>query len=225
MTDEPSFRFPISAKPQGEEVSAEEAERRLLARLQQKECELDEAIFELAWFYSTCGRQEVSFGYVQRLLSQTTDPEKLARCYLTLGQLMEQIDDYQAAISYYRQAFELEPVSSTTWYFINNNLGYCLNVGGAYKAAEPYLRAAIQIDPDRYNAYKNLGISLQGQGDCVGAARAYVKATQADASDGRALRLLEILIQTHPEIADSILDIDEQLARCRQAVKLATQFR
>ena len=224
MADELTFRFPIPKAEMDEPLSFEEAERRLLADLHEKEAGLENAIFKLVRFYSASGRQDLCFDYAQRLLSSTDDPEKLALYYLTLGQLMEQIQDYQAAIIYYRRAFEMEPATKSVWYLVNNNLGYCLNIGGAYEEAEPYLRAAIRVDPDRHNAYKNLGISLQGQGDYVGAAQAYFKATLTNSADSRALRLLEVMLRMHPEITECIPDIHKQIAQCWQAVQFAAQL-
>ena len=57
--------------------------------------------------------------------------------------------------------------------------------------AEPRCRAAIRIDPQRYNAHKNLGLSLEGLGRYAEAAQAFVEAVRAEASDPRALKHLE----------------------------------
>ena len=47
-----------------------------------------------------------------------------------------------------------------------------------------------EIDPSRPNAHKNLGISLAGQSQYREAAQCFVTATQVNAADPRALRLL-----------------------------------
>ena len=48
--------------------------------------------------------------YIERLNACTTEPEKKAFCYLSMGQLLEQNRDFDAAISAYSQAYLLEPV-------------------------------------------------------------------------------------------------------------------
>lgn len=221
MNGEFTFRFSLPDVPDGKPVSAEEAEQILLAQL--KERGTEEAVWNLARFYSVTGRQQIAMGYVQQLLNATADPEKKAGCLLAMGRLMEQIKDYDAAIRFYMQAFAMEPVDNDTWYFINNNLGYCLNHFGRHAEAERYCQAAIGINPKRHNAYKNLGISLQGQNCFSQAARCYVAAVQANASDPRALQHLEQLFAAHPEIGLDVPNIQEQIQACRAAVEMPAQ--
>jgi tetratricopeptide (TPR) repeat protein len=113
-------------------------------------------------------------------------------------------------------------VHTHTWYFINNNLGYSLNMLGKFDEGEPFCRAAICIDAQRPNAFKNLGIACRGQGRYIEAADCFVKATQVDASDSRSLKLLEELIEQHPELS---FDFGSQIELCRHAVQLAHQQR
>ena len=138
---------------------------------------------------------------------------------------MEGLENYKAAIYFYSQAFSLEPEDTLTWYLINNNLGYCLNQFGRFAEAEGYCRSAIKIDPERHNAYKNMGVSLAGQGQCAEAARNYIKAIRANAADPRALKLLEQLFAEHPEIAGEVPDIDAQIQKCQEAVWAVAEYR
>jgi tetratricopeptide (TPR) repeat protein len=222
--DNLSFRIPIPQEPKGELISAQEAEKLLLAKLKKCEQELENAIWDLAILYSRTGRQDVAMQYINRLMASADDPERKALYFLKMGQFMEQIHNYEAAIAFYTQAFSLEPVNSETWYFINSNLGYCLNHFGRHKEAEPYCRAAIRIDPRKQNAYKNLGISLEGQGKYTEAAESYIKAVQANAGDPRALSHLEELVVNHGEMLSDIPDIQAQIEKCREAVDLARKI-
>jgi tetratricopeptide (TPR) repeat protein len=230
MADKPSdpddkftFHIPPGKKP--DQAMIDKAESDLLAR--QRECyaELEKVQWQLAYFYSYTGRPQLALGYVERLASITEEPEKKALLYLTMGQLMEQSDDCEAAILFYTQAFSLEPAHSDVWYLINNNLGFCLNTQGDYAAAEPYCRAAIKIDPVRHNAHKNLGLSLAGQGRYAEAVRSLITAVKRNPSDPRALVHLEELTAQHPEVFQAIEDLPEQIRKCREAVKLATLAR
>ncbi len=224
MSQEWPYRFNFSIPPKGKEISVEEAERMLLKKLEDCENEPENALWDLVVFYSVTDRQMMAFSYVERLLAMTDDLEKKAVYYLTLGQLMEQTQDYESAISFYTRAFSLEPVISNTWYLINNNLGYCLNHFGRYQQAEPYCRAAIKIDPLRHNAYKNLGISLEGQGQFTEAARCFIQAVKANAADPRACHHLEDLITKHPEISEEMPDISEQVDGCQKAVQMVMEI-
>ena len=136
-----------------------------------------------------------------------------------MGQVMEQMADYPDAITCYSQAFSLEPTDTETWYFINNNLGFCLNTLGRYEEGEVYCRNALSVDPGRSNAHKNLGISREGQGDYVEAADAYMAAIRVDACDPRALQHLEELYHRCPESILQIPDFEAKLAKCREAVR------
>lgn len=223
MADNFTFRFTLPQPDRGKPLSREQAERLLLEYLRTAGTRREDALWEMARFYSTMGPPEKALPYLRELGSLTNDPERLAACYLAMGQLMEKMKDYLLAARFYRQAFTLEPTDSQNWYFINNNLGFCLNTLGEFGEAEAYCRAATEIDPDRPNAYKNLGLSLQGQGRYAEAVAAFVQAVQANASDARALRHLEALAAEHPEIIAAFDDFDGLLQSCRDAVTVAEE--
>jgi len=225
VSNEECFSFAIPSQPQGKRISAQEAERLLLERLKSRESDFLNALWDLAYLYGTAGRQRQAQAYLERYIANTDDPEKRAGCYLRLGQLMEQIRDYESATSFYSRAFVLEPESTRTWYLIHNNLGFCFNHFGRYSEAEGYCRSAIKIDPSRHNAYKNLGVSLAGQGDFANAAENLIRATKANASDGRALKLLEQLLVEHPEVRAEMPDIEERIQACRAAVTAVVEIR
>jgi tetratricopeptide (TPR) repeat protein len=141
---------------------------------------------------------------------------KGARCVLALGQTKEQAGDYPSAIRFYREAFAMEPASNDVWYFINNNLGYSYNQVGQHAEAERLCRAAIVMNPDRLNAYKNLGIALKGLGQHWEAAMCLVTATQENASDPRATEHLRRLLEIHPELN---LEFGGHLALCQRTIR------
>lgn len=155
----------------------------------------------------------------KKIAESTDDPERQAFCYLGLGQLAEQAHQYDAALDYYAKGLALSPTTKEVAYLLHNNTGYCLNLKGRHAEAERYCRLAIEIDSGRANAFKNLGISLAGQNDLVGAAWAYVEATRADSRDPRALHLLERLLEDHPELASQFPGIQTELKGYRKAVE------
>lgn len=216
------FKFSLPQPSEGHLValSHQEAEELLLRNLRQAGDDPRDALWQLAIFYSQACRHDLALDYLRRVMDLQPDIEHKAACVLGMGQIMEQAGDYESAVRYYREAFALEPVNTRTWYFIHNNLGFSLNTLGRFAEGERYCRAAIGIDPQRPNAFKNLGIALQGQHRPADAARCFVQATRADAADARSLKLLETMLAQHPD-----LGFEMELAACRNAVRTAAERR
>lgn len=183
------------------------------------------ALHKAVNLYSEYRQFRTAQAYLEHLQLVDDSPESQALILLTLGQFSESCKDYPLAIDYYRQGLALEPVESEVWYLINNNLGFSLNAIDRFADGEPYCRAAIQINPKRHNAYKNLGISLQGMGQLREAARLYVQAAQMEAQDPRALRLLRALVDEHPELLQQEAGLAESIAACQRAVDAAEEAR
>jgi tetratricopeptide (TPR) repeat protein len=217
-----NFRFELPRPPVGPlvEVSSQEMEKLLLKKLEEAENNPTQPLWQLALFYKQIRQNGKALSRLQELIPLLPDPEERARCVMTMGQTMEQTGNYASAAGYYKQALALEPMNTWTWYFINNNLGFSLNIMERFGEAEPYCRKAIQTDPNRPNAYKNLGLSLSGQGQYREAAQCYVAATQVNAADPRAYHLLMDLLKNHPELD---YDFETAAACCRKAVETAAR--
>jgi len=224
MDEKWSFGMSLPDLPKGRKVTSDEAEVLLQSRMREKRSEFEEAVWQLARFYSSHKQQEVAAKYIGFLMSLTDDPERQASYWLALGQTMEQVGNFEEAASYYRHAFSMEPSESETWYFINNNLGYSLIQLGQFQEAEPYCRAAIRIAPRKQNAYKNLGLTLQGQGKFLEAAEELIRAVRANSTDPRALHYLEALIQQHSELLEEDPEIAELVVKSRDAVSFASRL-
>jgi Flp pilus assembly protein TadD len=224
VDDKWRFDFTVPEPPTGKRVTASEAEVLLQSRLREKREEFENAIWQLARFYSSTRQRDEAARYITFLMWLTDDLERQAAYWLALGQSMERVDDFEEAVSNYRRALSMEPTDADTWYFINNNLGYSLIQLGAYDEAEPFCRSAIQIAPQRHNAYKNLGLALQGQGKFSDAAKSFMRAVQANASDPRALNHLEALVEQHPDLTSLDSELAAFLDRSREAVACATRL-
>ncbi len=216
------FRFALPRPPEGPlvEMSAEEVEKVLLKRLEDEKRQPTDALWELARFYQQRKQIEKGLACLRQALAGMPDAEGKASCVLGMGQMMESAGDYPAAVRYYKEAFALEPVQTDVWYFINNNLGFSLNQLGQFAEGEHYCRKALEVNPNRPNAFKNLGIALEGQGDFRGAAKCFVAATQANAADARAFRLLEEMLKRHPELE---YEFQDALECCRKAIEVVAQ--
>jgi tetratricopeptide (TPR) repeat protein len=193
--------IPTITLKNGDEVSIAEYER-ILGFLKATCADrkvLSENLFGLSDLSGERGLLGICALYTKGALECAEEPEMKARCYLRLGQLKESEEEYGDAMLLYAEAFSLEPGTDNTWYFLHNNLGYCLNRFRMYSEAEYYCRTAIGINPGRFNAYKNLGWALEGQGKYVEAAWMLIHAAQLCPEDPRALHILKDLLETHRE--------------------------
>jgi tetratricopeptide (TPR) repeat protein len=215
------FVFTVRRRPDGV-LDPAEAERMILADLEQGRSTRKQALWNLAVLHDRTDRHDQALDYIKKLALIADGPEEQAASYLALGQLHERVQDYVGAASYYRGALETKPGEKTpTWYWIHNNLGYCLIQIGQFKEAETYLKAALEIDPHRPNAFKNVGLALVGQGEYAKAIEHFVRATQVNASDARSLKHFEEVVEAHPELLVAAPDLQQQLDACRKAVEYA----
>ena len=220
------FNFNLPYLPPGSrKVTAEEAEKYLLEKAAGQEGKaLAGALYQLIYLYRSSGRLMEAMELTRRIEDLAEGPEEKAHCYLTMGQIAEKMDDFAAAVDYYRQAFRLEPVGTELWYFVNNNLGYSLNQLGRFVEAECFCRAAIEINLERYNAYKNLGIALEGQDKPAEAAALYIQAVKLNAGDRRAFIHLLNLLERNPQLLRETPSLVKDLEDCGEAVTLARRM-
>ena len=191
----------------------------ILVKASENRDEITRFLWRLAGECLNSSYYGAAYGYLEKMLSLVDAPSAKAECLLNMGIVMEQSGQYQAALEAYLQAFALPQERNDIWYFLNNNLGYCLNQTGRYQEAEKYCRAAIDIEPRRHNAWKNVGIAFQNQQRYAEAAKCFVHATRLCPTDSRALGHLRDLIGSHREILDEIPDLLVWLHECHEAVQ------
>jgi tetratricopeptide (TPR) repeat protein len=189
------------------------------------EVELEKATYELARFYQKYKRFDKAIKVFQNLSKLSDKKNRLGFYLFSLGQLHENINDFSTAIVYYQKSLNLLPESEQHFrYFIFNNIGYCHNILNDFIKGEDYCRQAIDINSKKCNAYKNLGISLEGQGRYSDAVEMYLEATCTNVTDRRAMDLLMDLIFKHPEIKGEIQDLDQKIENCLKTPPPPTYF-
>jgi tetratricopeptide (TPR) repeat protein len=220
-----SFYIKLPGGPHITSADAMRTERDLLERLRTQGPKA-ETLKPLAVFYSRVGQQETAYRHLQTWMKRARNPEELAECLLMCGQLAEQVDQHRSAMGFYREALELKPLGRQVNYFLNNNLAFCLNEQAEYQQAMQHCRRALDIDPSRANAYKNLGVSQMGLGQYAEAAATWLQALHIDVSDPRPLEMLEKLLIAQRTVVQTLIpDIEDKLAECRRAVAAAKSGR
>lgn len=193
-----------------------------LARLKEHCSDKREIFNQLYQFLVECsnkGDDVSAYTYAEKMLLYAEDAGDKAYCLLCMGQAKERLREYGEALKIYLSAMDLPLARNDDWYFLYNNTGYCLNLFGRYVEATPYCRVAIGINPKRHNAFKNLGVALQGQGEYSKAAVVYIQAIRICPRDGRALNLLEELVSSEGEHIQDIYHLMAELWRCRDLVE------
>jgi tetratricopeptide (TPR) repeat protein len=221
MGEELQFRFTVQGLPEGEALTLLEIEKKLRDKLAAAGGACAQSLWSLAGLYQKTGHLDEATRCMQRVIELADDPEKVGSAYLALGQLEESRGDFAAAVKRYREALALEPCVKHTWYLIHNNLGYSLNQLGAYAEAIPYLQRAVEIDPARANAYKNLGLAHQALGNLERAAELFITATQVNAADSRSLNHLIALIDANPALEVDMPGLRGRVEMCQKAVEVA----
>jgi tetratricopeptide (TPR) repeat protein len=152
-------------------------------------------------FYRGVQKIDAAIEMLNRFIETSQNHEHIAHCHLALGQIATDEQRIDTAMNHFNEALRLQPQKRKVKYVLHNNIGYCLNKLGRYVEGEKHCRLAIEIDWNRASGYRNLGVSLQGQGNVLGSAWALVEATKADVNDGRARTLLDKLIAANPNLA------------------------
>lgn len=179
-----------------------DTEKLLLARLESSTTSEDYFRWMLfvVGFYRGINKIDSAVQLLEAYIRVSKDIEQSAHCYLALGQIATDEIRYQTALSHFLAALDLTPQKRRVVYVLHNNIGYCLNSLGRFVDGEKHCRMAIEIDWTRASGYRNLGVSLNGQKNVVGAAWALVEAVKADETDNRAHALLAELLTLHPTL-------------------------
>ena len=123
---------------------------------------------------------------------------------LLQGRIAEQMCDYNIAIKYYQKALGYGRQDGIDYYFVYNNLGFCYNFKKDFNKAERACAEAIKINPDRYNAWKNLGVSMECRGNYKDAVRYFMKAAYLSKGETRTMMHLHRLLRRRPEIRKNL---------------------
>jgi tetratricopeptide (TPR) repeat protein len=180
-----------------------DTEKLLLERLENSKSEDDyfRWLLFVVGFYRGVQKVEAATELLRRFIETAGSNEQKAHCHLTLGQIVTDEQRFEAALEHFKTALGLDPKKKKIVYVLHNNTGYCLNTLGRYVEGERHCRIAIETNWTRASGYRNLGVSLKGQGKIIEAVWALVEAAKLDASDDRARLLLRALIAENPEVA------------------------
>jgi len=155
----------------------------------------------------------------EQILANPKTRDDEAYAYITLGCLCERKEKWEEAIANYARALGCLPEDQGLRYFGNNNFGYSLIQLGRFDEAEEYCEAAIEVDAERHNAHKNLGLSYQGQGRWLDAAFSFARAFRLNPADPRSWRHLEALLTARPQLEFESEELRLEVEQLREAIE------
>lgn len=142
---------------------------------------------------------------LNRVIGDSDMAEHRLRLLFLAGKMSERLYRFDAAIGYYCQSLACvirpEELHSTIW----SNLGFCWLYKRAFKTAEQCCRHAIMLDPRSWEAWKNLGVSLENQRLIQEAFIAYFKAVLLSRVGVLPVKHLIRLSQRHPGIVPNVI--------------------
>ena len=141
---------------------------------------------------------------IDRMISDPGMSAYRSRMLFWAGEMSEGLYDFDAAIGYYWRSLacgsrpeELHPIALS-------NLGFCWLYKKDFKTAERCCRQAITFGPYLWEAWKNLGVSLEHQGRIKEAFLAYFRAVLL--SHCRAIPIMHLvrLSHRHPSLGPDV---------------------
>lgn len=213
---------PVRLNPRQEKMKISDKQKEKILQEMNDARDLKKTLQELAHSLKSQGRYGEAIFCYRELLERTAETQEIVAYLFALGDIMGKMHIYENAVSYYQEASNLSYEASDMAYWINNNLGFSLCMLKRFSKAEKYCRLAIQIHPGRFEAFKNLGLALEGQEKHREAIEAYITAVKIDAKDTRAMNLFEIILDKHPDLKD---EYGEQLEECRNIVEKSYHYR
>ena len=105
-----------------------------------------------------------------------------------MGAVRQELGDLEGAIAIYRAMLAREPDAKTSGAALNN-MGAALMISGRANEAAEALRRCIEIDPKKPEAFVNLGVIHQEDGDIEGATQHFSRAYALQRNDGFRVRI------------------------------------
>lgn len=170
----------------------------------------EEKMAALATLLKVC-RTEGNFleglNTVDSLISDPAMSSYRSQLLFQAGEMSAGLRDFNAAIGYYCRSLACASRPEDLHPAILTNLGFGWLYKQDFKTAEQCCRQAIQFGPHSWEAWKNLGVSLEHQNQIDGAFLAYLKAVVL--SRGRVVPVMHLtrLSQRHPGKVPDVSDL------------------
>jgi Flp pilus assembly protein TadD len=168
------------------------------------------------------GAGQLGFNHFNKDTVNTLDTlsdDEAARMHLVEGSRHEKSENWHAAETAYRAAAALGTPDPRVRYYARNNLGYVLVQLGQFDEAVVWCVEAIAVNPEQYNAHKNLGLAYQGQGLWMKAAWSLLQATCLCPANARAWQHLQLLLKARPGLIEQDRELCDGVTKVQAALE------
>ena len=144
---------------------------------------------------------------IDRVIGNPDMAEHRSRLLLLAGEMSAGLYEYDKATGYYARSLAC-PIRTKDQHIATvAKLGFCNLYRQDFKGAEEWSRWAIKLGPHSWEAWKNLGVSLEHQDQIEGAFLAYFKAVAL--SRGRVVPVMHLtrLSHRHPGVVPDVGDL------------------
>ncbi len=125
--------------------------------------------------YFQNNRYGAAMDAVTLLIDNPDMAEYKAYLILKQGQISEFLGDFDSTLNFYCRTLFIGRWPLHVQYYLWNHISFCWLLKHKFKTAEWCCRKAIKLDPKCWDAWTNLGVSLEYQGKFIEALQCYLK--------------------------------------------------
>ena len=140
-----------------------------------------------------------AFFVVDKFLNDPTMTDHRAYLLLKKGRASEYLYEFDDALIYYCRGLASHIVPRKIYFDLWHGVSLCLLYKQDFKQAELCCRRVIELDPNQWQAWKNLGARLEHQGYLKESIQAYIRAVNLSRSNEAAILHLERFNKRYPE--------------------------
>ena len=167
----------------------------------------EEKIRALETLLKVCNAEGCFWEGINALDQVISDPdmtEHRSRLLFLAGEMSAGLYEYDKATGYYARSLACAIRTKDQHIATVTKLGFCNLYRQDFKEAEEWSRWAIKLGPHSWEAWKNLGVSLEHQGQIEGAFLKYFKAVILSRGRVVPVKHLTRLSQRHPSVVPDV---------------------
>ena len=159
-----------------------------------------------------------AFFMLEEFLNDPAMMNQKAYLLLKKGRISEFLYEFDDALIYYCRGLASHIVPRKVYFALWHGVSLCLLYKQDFKEAELCCRRVIELDPNQWEAWKNLGVSLEHQSEIKESLDAYVKAVKLIKGNEVSVLHLRRFIERYSEKISNLSNIRQQMYKEDQII-------